>query len=54
MVSRRKQLVQKLGNAFEKVVSDRESICEEIKNTLKEEIAEGIISARLIEFYSPH
>lgn len=53
LISKRKQLIQKLGNAFEKVVSDRESICEEIKNTLKEEIAEGIISARLIECYCP-
>jgi hypothetical protein len=53
LISKRKQLIQKLGNAFEKVVSDKESICEEIKNTLKEEIAEGIISARLIEFYCP-
>jgi cobalamin biosynthesis Mg chelatase CobN len=53
LISKRKQLIQKLGNAFEKVVSDRESICEEIKNTLKEEIAEGIISARLIESYCP-
>lgn len=53
LISKRKQLILKLGNAFEKLVSDRESICEEIKNTLKEEIAEGIISARLIECYCP-
>jgi hypothetical protein len=53
LISKRKQLIQKLGNAFEKVVSNKESICKEIKNTLKGEIAEGIISARLIEFYCP-
>lgn len=34
---KRKELVLKLGNAFEGAVSDPESICEEIKNTLKEE-----------------
>src|SRR5947209_434300 len=53
LISKRKSLIQKLGNAFEKVVSNKESICEEIKNTLNEEIAEGIISARLIESYCP-
>ena len=32
---KRKELVLKLGNAFEGAVSDPESICEEIKNALK-------------------
>jgi hypothetical protein len=48
---KRKELVLKLGNAFEGAVSDPESICEEIKNTLKEEIADKLISARNIEIY---
>jgi hypothetical protein len=46
---KRRQLIEKLGLAFEKVVSDRESICEEIKNCLKKEIALDIISPRTIE-----
>jgi hypothetical protein len=50
---KRKELVLKLGNAFEGAVSDPESICEEIKNTLKEEIAAKLISARNIEIYCP-
>jgi hypothetical protein len=41
----------KLGHAFEKVVTNPESICEEIKMCLKEEIAEKIISPRTIEQY---
>ncbi|MDP9287227.1 MAG: hypothetical protein M3P08_03410 [Thermoproteota archaeon] len=53
LISKRRPLILKLGSAFEKVLSNKESICEEIKNTLKEEIAEGIISARLIEYYCP-
>src|SRR5437867_2470599 len=48
-----KELVLKLGNAFEGAFSDPESICEEIKNTLKEEIAAKLISARNIEIYCP-
>src|SRR5438093_1553617 len=50
---KRKELVLKLGNAFEGAFSDPESICEEIKNTLKEEIAAKLISARNIEIYCP-
>jgi hypothetical protein len=50
---KRKELVLKLGNAFEGAVSDPESICEEIKNTLKEEIAAKLVSARNIEIYCP-
>jgi uncharacterized protein YpuA (DUF1002 family) len=46
---KRQQLIEKLGSAFEKVIANRESICEEIKNCLKEEISADIISARTIE-----
>jgi hypothetical protein len=42
-----------LGNAFEGAVSDPESICEEIKNALKDEMAAKLISARNIEIYCP-
>jgi hypothetical protein len=51
MLIKRRQLVKKLGYAFEKEVVNPESICEEIKNCLKEEIAEKIISSRAIEQY---
>jgi hypothetical protein len=46
---KRRELIEKLGFAFEKVVSNKENISEEIKNCLKEEIALGIISTRTIE-----
>ena len=45
--------IKKLGNALKKVVKREESICEEIKNALKEEIAEGVISTRTIELHCP-
>jgi hypothetical protein len=51
---RRQELILKLGWAFEKVVANKESICEEIKNCLREEIALGIISPRTIEQSCPH
>ncbi|MGB6527536.1 MAG: hypothetical protein WBF33_05455 [Candidatus Nitrosopolaris sp.] len=47
------KLIEKLGNAVKKVVKKEESICEEIKIRLKEEIAEGIISTRTIELHCP-
>jgi hypothetical protein len=50
---KRQELILKLGRAFEKVVASKESICEEIKNCLKEEIALGIISPRTIEQSCP-
>lgn len=50
---RRQELILKLGWAFEKVVASKESICEEIKNCLKEEITLGIISPRTIEQSCP-
>jgi hypothetical protein len=45
--------IKRLGNALKKVVKREESICEEIKNALKEEIAEGVISTRTIEIHCP-
>lgn len=50
---KRRELVLKLGNAFEKVVANPESICEEIKNVLQDEISEKVISSRNIEMYCP-
>jgi hypothetical protein len=50
---KRRELVLKLGNAFEKVVVNPESICEEIKNVLRDEISEKVISSRNIEMYCP-
>jgi hypothetical protein len=51
MLTKKKKLILNLGEAFERVVSDKESICEEIKSCLKEEIVNGLISSRLIEHY---
>ncbi|MFY9799028.1 MAG: hypothetical protein WAJ93_25340, partial [Candidatus Nitrosopolaris sp.] len=45
--------IKELGNAMKKVVKKEESICEEIKIALKEEIAEGLISTRIIELHCP-
>jgi hypothetical protein len=45
--------IKRLGNALKKVVKREESICEEIKNALKEEIAEDVISTRTIELHCP-
>ena len=53
LIGKKKDLIIKLGEAFERVVAIQESICEEIKNALKDEIAEGDISARNIERYCP-
>jgi hypothetical protein len=50
---KRRELILKLGNAFERVVEDPESICEEIKNVLRDEISEKVISSRNIEMYCP-
>jgi hypothetical protein len=51
--AKRKDLITRLGNAFESVVSNPQDVCEEIKNCLQEEIADKIISARDIERYCP-
>jgi hypothetical protein len=48
---KRKDLIVKLGNEFEKFVVNAESICEEIKIALHEEIADHTISSRDIERY---
>jgi hypothetical protein len=53
LVIKRRELITRLGSAFESVVSNPESVCEEIKNSLQEEIADRIISARDIERYCP-
>lgn len=53
LLIKRRELITRLGNAFESVVSNSESVCEEIKNSLQEEIADKIISARDIERYCP-
>ena len=45
--------IKKIGNALKRVVKREESICEEIKIALKEEIAEGVISNRTIELHCP-
>jgi hypothetical protein len=50
---KRRDLITKLGNVYENVVSDPKDVCEEIKNALRDEIAEGLISARDIERYCP-
>ncbi len=45
------QLIITLGEAFERIVSKPDSICREIKGTLREEIAQGLITTRVIELY---
>ena len=45
--------IKKVGNVLKKIVKREESICEEIKNALKLETAEGVISTRTIELYCP-
>jgi hypothetical protein len=47
----RKKLILILGYAFEKFLSRKEDVCEEIKNLLSEEIASNLISRRVIERY---
>jgi hypothetical protein len=37
---KRRELIEKLGLAYEKVVANKESICEEIKTTLRDEIVD--------------
>jgi hypothetical protein len=52
-LTKRKDKIISLGNVFVTFVSNPESVCEEIKNCLQEEIADKIISARDIERYCP-
>jgi hypothetical protein len=49
MFAKKGELVRKLAEAAEKVVSDKQFVCQKIKETLKEEIDQGAISVRLIE-----
>lgn len=49
LFARSEEQIKKIGSALKKVVKKEESICEEIKVVLKEEIAEGVISTRTIE-----
>jgi hypothetical protein len=51
--AKRRDLIIKLGEALERTVSNSESICEEIKNALREEIAQGLASTRIIELNCP-
>jgi hypothetical protein len=53
MFLKRKAIIVKLGDVFEKFIPKPESICEEIKNVLRDEIAEKVISSRNIEMYCP-
>lgn len=50
---KRKDQIIKGGIAFEKVVANPESICEEIKNVLQDGISQRLISRRDIERYCP-
>jgi hypothetical protein len=52
-LTKRKDRIISLGNEFVTFVSNPESVCEEIKNCLQEEIADKLISARDIERYCP-
>jgi hypothetical protein len=45
--------IKKVGHVFKKRGFKEEDICEEIKNALKEEIDEGVISTRTIELHCP-
>ena len=49
----REKLIKLLGYAYEKFLSRKEDVCEEIKNVLEEEIADHLISRRQIERYCP-
>jgi hypothetical protein len=47
------KFIERLGIALKKIVKRERDTCEEIKTRLKDEIAEGIISARTIELHCP-
>jgi hypothetical protein len=53
LLVKRNELIKRLGNAFESVVSNPGIICRKIKNSLQEEIKDKIISARDIERHCP-
>ena len=48
MFMKRQKLIQRLGYAFERIVANPESICEEIKTSLRDEIAEKAISSETL------
>lgn len=48
-----KELIKKIGDAFKRSGFKEESICELIKNALKDEITDGLISSRSIELHCP-
>lgn len=48
-----KEQIRKVGDAFKRSGFKEESLCELIKNALKEEITEGLISSRSIELHCP-
>jgi hypothetical protein len=52
ILAKRQELVIKLGKAFENI-GPKEFVCTEIKNALREEISQGLISRRNIERYCP-
>lgn len=52
ILAKREELVIKLGKAFENI-GPKEFVCTEIKNALREEISQGLISRRDIERYCP-
>jgi hypothetical protein len=54
LLIKRKELIIRLGKAFEALISNPKDVCEEIKNCLQEEIAQRIISTRDIERYCPN
>jgi len=53
LFGRSKEQIRKVGDAFKRSGFKEESICELIKNALKEEITEGLISSRSIELHCP-
>ena len=52
ILTTKETLIKKLGGAFENAGYDHSNICQEIKNVLRNEIARGLITGRLIEQYS--
>jgi hypothetical protein len=53
MFTKKRDSIRKLGATLLKVVSDPGTICQEIKNQLREEIKQHLISKRDIERYCP-
>jgi hypothetical protein len=53
VLAKQKEVIRRMGEALEKIRDGekRSSICEELKERLREEIAQGIIAKRTIEFH---